>query len=258
MQSQPVAIVSQSFVAAYCDGRDPVGLRFQFGPAGERTIVGVVGDVRVRGLEARSEPQVYLSYEQQGDNRTMAYTPKDLVVRVRPDRPMDESIDSLVPAIRAIVRSADPVQPISDIQPLSAIVEGETTGREVQVRVLAGFAATSCLLATVGLHGLLAFVVASRTREFGVRLALGAQPRQILLLVAKRGVVLTAVGVVSGAWIAYVAARWMESLLAGVSAGDTLTFAGAITLAVGLALGGSLLPALRASCIDPRLAMEVD
>ena len=257
-QSQPVAIVSRSFVVAYLDGRDPVGLRFQFGPAGERAIVGVVGDVRVRGLEARSEPQVYLSYQQQGDNRTMGYTPKDLVVRVRPGRRMQESIDILVPAIRAIVRSADPVQPISDIQPLSAIVEGETTGREVQVRVLAGFAATSCLLATVGLHGLLAFVVASRTREFGVRLALGAQPREILLLVAKRGLALTAVGVVSGAWIGYAAARWMESLLAGVSAADAMTFAGAIALSVGMALAGSLLPALRAACISPKLAMDAD
>ena len=163
-----------------------------------------------------------------------------------------------MPAIRAIVRNVDPVQPVSDIQPLEAIVEGETAGREVQVRVLAGFAAASCLLATVGLHALLAFVVASRTREFGIRLALGAQPREILVLVARRGLMLGGVGTVLGVWTAYAAARSMESLLAGISAADALTFAVAITCSVGIALVGSLLPAWRAADIDPKLAVEFE
>jgi ABC-type antimicrobial peptide transport system permease subunit len=130
--------------------------------------------------------------------------------------------------------------------------------REVQVRVLAGFAAISCLLAGVGLYGLLAFVVSSRTRELGVRLALGAQPGEILQLVARRGLMLAGLGVPAGIWIAYAAGRWMESLLAGIGAADAWTFAGAIAFSVAMALGGSLLPALRAARINPKLAMEVD
>jgi len=183
--------------------------------------------------------------------------PKDLVVRWRSD--LDESaMDALVPAIRRIIRSADPDQPISDVQALAAIVEGETTPRSVQARVLAGFAAVSCLLAGVGLHGLLAFVVSRRRREFGVRLALGAEPRQILALVARRGLILGSLGIVAGLWVAYAAGRWIESLLAGLSPVDPVTFGGAIALSLTVIVAGSLLPALRAAHTDPKQAMERD
>ena len=258
LPAQPVAIVSESFVTLYLQGAQPLGRTFQFGPAGERTIVGVVGDVKFRGLESRNEPQVYLSYLQQGDNRVMGYTPKDLVVRVHADRSADEALGLLAPAIRQIVANVDPDQPVSDIRPLSDIVEGETTARGLQVRVLAGFAAVSALLAGVGLNGLLAFVVSRRTREFGVRLALGAAPRQILALVARRGLLLGALGVLAGGWTAYAAGRWIESLLAGTSPADPLTFAGVAALSIVITMAASLVPAVRASCISPKEAMEVE
>jgi putative ABC transport system permease protein len=258
MQSLPVAIVSQSFVTTYLDGRQPLGQTFKFGPVGELTIVGVVGDVRFRGLEARSEPQVYLCYLQQGDNRVMGYTPKDLVVRIGNDRPESPAMDAIFPAIRRIVWKVDPDQPVSDLQALATIVEGETTARSVQVRVLAGFAGVSCLLAGVGLHGLLAFVVSRRTREFGVRLALGAEPRQIVGLVARRGLILGIAGVVAGVWVAYAAGRWMESLLAGLSPADPMTFASAIGFSLAITLAGSLLPALRAARISPKQAIDLE
>lgn len=254
MQAQPVAIVSQSFVSAYLGGQDAIGQVFQFGPAGQRTIVGVVGDVRFRGLEARSEPQVYMSYLQQGDNRTMGYTPKDLVVRVSPD--YSGRLDALVPAIRRIVAAADPDQPVSDVQPLAAILDGETAPRSVQVRVLAGFAIVASLLAGIGLHGLLAFVVSRRTREFGVRLALGAQPGQILALVARRGLILGGLGVAAGSWIAYASGRSLEALLAGLSPADPVALAGAIALSLTITLVGSLLPAIRAARINPKVAID--
>ena len=257
-QAQPVAIVSESFVRSYLDGRDPLGRTFAFGPAGQRTIVGVVGDVRVRGLEQGSEPQVYLPYQQQGDNRTMGYTPKDLVVRVRTDIAEDEAMAVLMPAIRRIVSNVDPDQPLSDAQPLAAIVQGETATRAVQVRVLGVFAGASCLLAGVGLHGLLAFVVSARMREFGVRLALGARPGQIVALVARRGLILGLAGVAAGIAIAYPAGRWIESLLAGVSPADPVTIAVAVAFALAMTLGGSLWPAVRAALISPKQAMEVD
>jgi predicted permease len=257
MQAQPVAVVSQSFVTSYLEGRQPLGQTFQFGPQGERTIVGVVGDVRFRGLEIRSEPQVYMSYLQQGDNRTMGYTPKDLVVRLKPER-AESAADGVVRSIRPIVSGVDPAQPVSDIQPLSAILDGETATREVQVRVLAGFAAVSCILAGVGLHGLLAFVVSRRTREFGVRLALGAEPRQILGVMTRRGLMLGGLGAAVGLSVAYGAGRWMESVLAGISPADPMTFGAAIAFALIMTLAGSLLPALRASRINPKQAMEAE
>jgi ABC-type antimicrobial peptide transport system permease subunit len=111
------------------------------------------------------------------------------------------------------------------------------------------------VLAGVGLHGLLAFVVSRRAREFGVRLALGAEPRQILGLVARRGLVLGAVGIAAGVWAAYAAGRWMESLLAGVSPADPAAFGGAIAFSLAVTLAGSLLPALRAARTNPRDAM---
>jgi predicted permease len=258
IQAQPVAIVSESFVRSYLEGREALGLTFQFGPAGPRTIVGVVGDVRVRGLETSSEPQVYLSYQQHGDNRLMGYTPKDLVVRVSSGDADRSAIDALVPAIRRIVSNADPAQPVSDVQPLSALVAGETATRAVQVRVLGVFAAVACVLAGVGLHGLLAFVVSTRTREFGVRLALGARPRQILALVARRGLLLAGVGAAAGIIIAYATARWIESLLAGLSPADPATLAAAVAFSLAMALAGSLLPAVRASRIHPKQALQSD
>jgi hypothetical protein len=252
----PVAIVSERFVQAYLESQEPIGRAFQFGPAGERTIVGVVGEVRVRGLESRSEPQVYLAHQQQRDNSTLGYMPKDLVVKLEGARGVEDHMSTLVPSIRRIVASVDPHQPIADIRPLAAIVDGDTTVREVQVRVLGAFAALACLLAGVGLHGLLGFVVAARSREFGVRLALGAEPREILMLVARRGLILSIVGVAVGLVVAYMAGRWMESLLVGVSPADLPTLAIAAGVSVGMTLVGSLLPAIRAARTSPTVAMR--
>jgi predicted permease len=253
--AQPVAIVSQRFVQAYLDGSastDPIGRTFQFGPAGERTIVGVVGEVRVRGLERRSEPQVYLPYQQQRDNSTLGYIPKDLVVRLG----NAEQMGIVTAAIRRIVASVDPNQPIADIQPLTAIVAGETTARAVQVRVLAAFAALAGLLAAIGLHGLLAFVVSSRAREFGVRLALGAEPRWILTAIARRGLLLGAMGAAAGIVVSYLAGRWMEALLVGVHPADAPTVATATGVSLAMTLADSLLPAIRAARTNPIVAMR--
>jgi predicted permease len=254
LESEPVAIVSQKFVSQYLSGADPLNRRFTFGPSGEKTIVGVVGDIRVRGLERSSEPQVYLPYQQQPDNATMNYTPKDLVLRLDPQSGAG-AWAPIAASVRQIVREVDPLQPITDVRPLSEIVEGETTARAVQVRVLGAFAAFSCLLAAVGLHGLLAFVVSQRTREFGVRLALGADPGQIVALVARRGVMLGLSGVVAGAAVAYAAGRWIESLLVGVSPADAATFSVAIGVSLLITIAGSLPPAIRAARTNPREAI---
>jgi ABC-type antimicrobial peptide transport system permease subunit len=164
----------------------------------------------------------------------------------------------LVAAIRRIVASVDPNQPLSDVRPLTEIVDGETTARVVQVRVLAGFAALAVLLAAVGLNGLLSFVVSARTREFGVRLALGAAPREILALVTRRGLVLGLAGSGLGLAAAYATGRWMESLLAGVSPADPLTLGATIAASLIMVFAASLLPAIRAARTNPTDAMRTE
>ena len=258
LQAQPVVIVSERFVQTYLGGQEPIGRTFQFGPAGEKTIVGVVGEVRVRGLERRSEPQAYLPYQQQRDNSTLGYIPKDLVIRLDSRNTSDEQMGMITAAVRRIVASVDPNQPIADIRPLTTIVEGETTARAVQVRVLAAFAALAGLLAAIGLHGLLAFVVSSRSREFGVRLALGAEPRWILTAIAQRGLLLGVIGAAAGIVVSYMAGRWMESLLVGVHPADAPTVATAIGVSLAMTLVGSLLPAIRAARTNPIVAMRAE
>jgi predicted permease len=251
----PTAIVSDEFVRRYLDGRTPIGEQFQFGPSGVRTIVGVVGDVRVRGLEQRSEPQVYLPYEQQRDNTTLGYMPKDLVVKVDEREDEAAAMARLATSIRHIVGRVDSRQPISDVRPLIDIVSAETSTRAVQVRVLGAFAGVACVLAAVGLHGLFAFVVSMRAREFGVRLALGAEPRTILALVGRRVAMLAAVGVLTGAGAGYAAGRWMSSLLAGISPGDPITYGVSVTAMLVTALAGGIVPAVRAARTSPTAAL---
>jgi putative ABC transport system permease protein len=241
-----VAVVSQSFAAKYWPGENPIGRRFTgSGAVGERTIVGVVGDVRWRGLEPASEPQIYLSARQVEDGKLTAHIPKELVVK------SSVAPAALVPSIREIVGRADPQQPISDVQLLADIVDAETAPRKVQVRVLGAFAGLAFLLAGIGLHGLLAYNVSQRAREIGVRIALGAERRSILAMVLQRGLRLAFLGILIGAALAVAAGRTLQAVLAGVSPTDVVTFGGAVGLALLMTIVGSLLPALRATRVDP-------
>ena len=242
--SAPVAVVSESFVRQAWPGQSGIGRRFRNRNA-DFTIVGVVGDILVRGLERRSEPQMYFSARQVADNAVIGYTPQELVVRA------DVPPAALLPAIRQIVQRADPEQPISNVRPLDEIVNDQIAPRAVQARVLGGFAGVAMLLAAVGLYGLLAFAVSSRMREIGLRMALGASPRSMIGLVVKRGIALAGAGVAIGMAAAYGAGRWMETLLAGVSPHDPAVFATATGLTVLLTLAGTLLPALRAARVSP-------
>jgi len=246
-----VAVVSDSFARRHWPGENPLGRRFNFGYH-DRTIVGVVGDIKVRGLEASSEPQVYLSYQQADDGEIIGYVPKDLVVRSA------EPPNRMLPSIRDIIGRADSSIPVSDVRPLAEVVAAETAPRRVQARVLGAFAGIAVLLAGIGIHGLLAFTVSHRLREIGVRIAMGAQPRDILRMVLRQGVVLAGIGVLLGVVVAYAAGRAMQALLAGVSPADGATFAAAVILSAAMALIGSLLPALRAVRVDPMAVMRAE
>ncbi len=164
----------------------------------------------------------------------------------------------LVPALRKIVAAADPAQPVSDVNTMSEIAGAETAPRLVQVRVLGAFAAIALVLAAVGIHGLLSFAVSMRSREIGVRMALGAQRSDILRMVAGTGARLAGAGVLAGSALAYAAARALQSLLAGVSPGDALVWGSAILLSIVMTVAGSLVPAIRAARVDPGIAIRCD
>lgn len=244
-----VAVVSESLVRRHWPDQDPLGRKFKFGEA-ERTIVGVVGDVRVRGLERTSEPQVYIPYGQVDDNAFVGYIPHDLAIHstLPPERYM--------PAVRRIVAAADPEQPISSVKPLGEILEGDTAPRRVQIRVLAILSAIALLIAGVGVHGLLSFAVSQRTKELGVRRALGAQSGRILAMIFSEGFRLAAFGALAGIVLAVYVGRAMQALLFGVPPTDLQTIAAATVLCLLTALTGCLRPALRAARVDPMIALR--
>lgn len=246
-----VAVVSESFVRKYWPRENPLGRHFMFAFA-DRTVVGVVGDIRVRGFERSSEPQVYLPYRQVPDAALPFYTPKDLVIHASAGE------DLLLPAIRGIVRQVDSDQPISDVRAFSEVVAGDTAPRLVQVRVLGAFAAIAFLLAAIGIHGLLSFAVSNRRQEIGVRIALGAQSGDILKMVLGQVVALAAAGVVLGVTLAYAAGRTLEALLAGVKPSDAATFLAAVALALLMTILGSILPAIRAVRVDPTTVIRAE
>jgi predicted permease len=245
-----VAVVSESFVRRYWPGENPLGRHFQFAFA-DRVIVGVAADIRARGLERESEPQVYLSCQQVGDGSIIWYHPKDLVVR-------SGDPVAIAGAVRRAIAAADPEQPVSDVRLLSELVDGDTAPRVVQARVLGGFAAIAFLLAGIGIHGLLLFAVNSRAQEIGVRMALGARRSTILTMVLGDAMKLSAAGVAAGSAVAYVAGRSLEALLAGVDPADAPTYGAAIALCIMVTLAGALAPAMRAVRVDPASVMRAE
>lgn len=252
LETPAVAVVSRSFADQYYPGQDPIGRQFGFA-FNVRTIVGVVGDVRFRGLERTdNEPQVYIAAAQQRDGQIGFYAPQDLLVRT------SIRATSLIPAVRAIIRKADAQLPITSVRTLDDVVALETAPRVVQLRVLGAFATAAFLLAAIGIHGLLAYTVRARSREIGVRIALGANGRDIVGMVLGRSVMMAAIGIAIGAVLAYVAGRTMQAMLFGVEPANPAVFGGAIALAAVMTMAGSLLPAWRAARVDPISATRAE
>jgi predicted permease len=246
-----VAVVSESLVNRYWPGENGLGRQFIIGGR-PRTIAGIVGHVRSRGLERDSEPQVYLPYRQVADGFSLGYIPRELVVRAATPQAI------LIPAIRTIIQSVDPQQPISAVRSMSEVINRQTASRKAQVRVLAGFAIVAFLLAAIGIHGVLSLAVSQRTAEIGVRIALGAQRRDILTMVMRQGMLLAVAGLVPGLVLAYLAGRMLQALLVGITPADAPTFAAAIGLTFLMAVAGTLMPTLRAASIDAIKAIRAE
>jgi len=249
--SPRVAVVSASFARRHWPDQVPLGRRVGF-PFAQAEVIGVARDLKVRGLERESEPQVYLASAQVPDNEIIFYSPKNLVVRASGD------LQALVPHVRRIVAAADPLVPLSDIRPLASIVEADTAARVVQLRVLWAFAAVALLLAAFGVHGVLAFSVAARVREIGVRFALGATPGAVMRLVLGRGLWLAGAGILLGLLAAAWAASMLQSLLFGVDPRSAPVYAVAALVCLTMAMAGTLLPAIRAMRVNPVEAIKAD
>ncbi|HEU4643850.1 MAG TPA: ABC transporter permease [Gemmatimonadaceae bacterium] len=246
-----VAVVSESFARRNWPNEPAIGKRFTVAQ-GERTIVGVVGDVRFRGLEQQSEPQVYLPSAQMPDSSFIAYPPKELVVRT------SGGAGAPLPAIRRIVHAADPEQPISNVRTMAEIVADETASRVTQLRLLGALSAIALLIAGVGIHGLLGLTVSRRSREIGVRMALGEQAGSIVRRVLREGLGLALAGVGIGVVVAYLSARAMAALLAGIRPGDPATIGAAVALCLVTAAAGCVRAATRAARVDPSTALRAE
>ncbi|HKR14164.1 MAG TPA: ABC transporter permease [Pyrinomonadaceae bacterium] len=253
-QSMPVAIVNETMAREYWPNGDAVGRRFKLGdPADDLpwlTVVGIVGDVRQMGIDVPVKGEMYLPYGQVAPYDW--YAPRDLALRTNGDP------SSLVGAVREAIRSVDPDQPVSNVATLGEVLGQEAAQRRLGMILLTAFAVLALLLASLGIYGVLAYFVAQHRNEIGVRLALGATPARILLLVLRKGMALTMLGVAIGLAASFVLTRLMTSLLFGVKAVDPLTFAAVPVLLVVIALLACWIPARRAAKVDPMVALRYE
>jgi putative ABC transport system permease protein len=246
----PVVIVNESFARrfwpGYPQGSEPLGRRIWIPILGDarNEIVGVVADVRHGGLTREAPPQFYIP--------NALYPPQTAEMAIRTDGDPTPTIA----AVRAAVQSIDPDQSVADIRTMDEILEQSVGRRHLVTRLLGLFAATAMLLALVGIYGIVAYSVAHRTHEIGIRRSLGAHRRSILALVLRQGLQLTLIGVACGLAGAFAFTRVLDTLLFEVTATDPATFAGAAVTFVVVSLAASLLPAWRAIRIDPGVVLR--
>jgi putative ABC transport system permease protein len=245
-ESGRVAIVSEEFVRRYFPGENPLGQRLTQGQEGWE-IVGVVGDVRARGLAQEVQPIVY-----RPQSAAEASSNPHLVVRATlPPRLLAESV-------RRAILEVDPDQPVASVRTLDDVVAGSVADRRLTLGLLAGFAGTTLGLAAIGLYGVIAYSVAQRTRELGIRLALGATRRDVLALVLGEGMRLVLVGLLLGLGAAVGLSRLLVTMLFQVAPTDPQTFAAVSLGLLAVALLAAWLPARRAARVDPMVALRAE
>jgi predicted permease len=243
-----VVIVNHAFVRRTFPDADAIGQRLSFGGPKEYTIVGVVGDVRQAGLDQQPLAEIYFPY---GD-ADHAHLLDDASLAVQSAGPPG----SLAGPIRKAVRGVDSGLPLYQVLTMEEVIDESLAGRRLNLWLLGIFAGIALVLSAAGLYGVISYLVAQRTREIGVRVALGAQKWDVIGLVMRQGAALAAAGIVLGLLGALAFTRVLESLLYGVSARDPLTYAALAALFAAVALVATWLPAERASKVDPILAIR--
>lgn len=247
----PVIIVNETFAKRYWPKESALGHRVALSstPARRvwRTIVGVVADVHERGYELEMKPGVYLPY---GQIPSTWAVPESLIVRVKGD-PL-----SLAGSVRRVIASVDPEQPVAAVRTMDDIIDLDVADRRQQMTLLGAFAGLALLLASIGLYGVLSYAVTQRSREIGLRMALGASASSVIQMVVARGLVLTGLGLGIGLALAWAVTRTMQKLLYGVAASDPATYAGVAALLGLIALIACWVPARRAAKVDPIVVLR--
>jgi putative ABC transport system permease protein len=250
VDAQPAVLINHRLAEQYWPGEDPIGKRLKVGaldsPNAWLTVVGVVGDVHQTGLYEQ-KLEFYVPYAQE---RRSFMAPRDLVVRTKSDPALIAS------AVRNAVWAVDKDQPVSNVRTLDQVFAAAISQERFQTLMLGLFAGLALLLACVGLYGVISYAVVQRTHEIGVRMALGAQPVDVLRLVIRQGMTLTLAGLVVGIVVGTFVTRVLTDMLFGVTPRDPLTFAGVPVLLLLVALLACYIPARRATRIDPLIALR--
>jgi putative ABC transport system permease protein len=239
----PVVIVNRALAERYFKDRDPIGRVLRFGGSKRHEIVGVVADARYRSVEQEADPTFYLPLEQNDERWPF------LSFTVWSDAPT-------AGALRAAIREADPMQPVSRIRSFDEIVGQSMAARRFNTSIVMLFAVTALLLAGVGTYGVMAHAVTSRTRELGVRSALGAGPRDLIRMVLGQGLLLTLLATAIGLGAALLITRFMATMLFGVAPRDPLTFALVAAVLTTVAIVATWVPARRAMKVNPMVALR--
>ncbi len=251
----PAVVVNQTLVNRYFPGQDPIGKRLEIGfstPPNWRQIVGVVADVHTAGLDQDTPVQAYVSYFQ--DPNTLGLGPGPITVLAR----TSGDPAAIGPAMKAAILSVDRSQPVYAVQPMTEIVSLSVAQRRFSLVLLAFFAASALFLAALGLYGVMSYVVAQRTPEIGIRMALGARPDQVLLLVERQGMLLVLFGLGIGLLGGLLLTRLMASLLFHVSPADPFALVASALTLLAVSIAACYLPARRAAQVDPLIALRYE
>jgi len=240
-----VTIIDDTFVRSYFERANPVGQRLRIGRT-DLEIIGTVGAVKQNALDRAPLPTMYLSMRQVPEPLM------SLVVRTAAD-PV-----AMIPTVKRAVYAIDPDQPVYRIRTMEQALHDITSPQRVTLILLTLFAATALLLASIGIYGLIAFVVARRTREIGIRIALGAARQQVLRLVIGEALGVTLAGLVAGVALAMIASRILASILYGVDVREPIVFLGTAAGIAMVAALASYLPARRATAINPLVALRTE
>ncbi|MEO5897425.1 MAG: ABC transporter permease [Vicinamibacterales bacterium] len=243
-----VIIINAAMARKYWPGENAIGKRIRFDETKDQwmTIVGICADSRNMGLDSDPGPLLYMPYPY----FTLPFM--TLVAR------SPGGVAAVASAVRAEVHALDPELPIDSARPMNEVVSTSVAEPRFRTMLLGGFAVTALVLAAVGVYGLISFSVAQRTREIGIRVALGARPAQVMAPIVREGMTLAAIGVGLGLVGAVFATRLLSTLLFGVKPNDPLTFGGVAALMFGVALLASYLPSRRALRVDPLTALRTD